>query len=47
MPLVSPEQEQITQITTWHDELTALQERVAPHFRRPEVRTRAGRYLAG
>jgi SRSO17 transposase len=47
MPLVSPEHEQITQITTWHDELTALQERVAPHFRRPEVRTRAGRYLAG
>ena len=47
MPLVSPEREQITQITTWHDELTALQERVAPHFRRPEVRTRAGRYLAG
>ena len=47
MPLVSPEREQITQITTWHDELTALQERVAPHFRRPEVRTRAGRYLVG
>ena len=47
MPLVSPEHEQLTQITTWHDELTALQERVAPHFRRPEVRTRAGRYLAG
>jgi SRSO17 transposase len=47
MPLVSPEHEQITQITTWHDELTALQARVAPHFRRPEVRTRAGRYLAG
>lgn len=47
MPLVSPEHEQITQITAWHDELTALQERVAPHFRRPEARTRAGRYLAG
>ncbi len=47
MPLVSPEHEQIPQITTWYDELTALQERVAPHFRRPEVRTRAGRYLAG
>ena len=47
MPLVPPEHEQIAQITTWHDELTALQERVAPHFRRPEVRTRAGRYLAG
>ena len=47
MPVVPREHEQITQITTWHDELTALQERVAPHFRRPEVRTRAGRYLAG
>lgn len=47
MTVAPPEHEQIAQITTWQDELTVLQERVAPHFRRPEVRARAGRYLAG
>jgi SRSO17 transposase len=47
MTVAPPEHEQIAQITTWQDELTVLQERVAPHFRRPEVRARAGRFLAG
>jgi SRSO17 transposase len=37
----------LEQIATWHDDLAALQERIAPHFARPEVRARAGRYLAG
>lgn len=47
MNWVAQEHEQIAQITTWHDALTGLHERIAPHFRRPEVRARAGRYLAG
>jgi SRSO17 transposase len=47
MTVAPPEHEQIAQITTWQDELTVMQERVAPHFRRPEVRARAGRFLAG
>lgn len=37
----------LEQIAAWHDELSALQARIAPHFARPEVRARAGRYLAG
>jgi SRSO17 transposase len=39
--------EQIAQITTWRKELTALHERIAPHFPRSEVRVRAGKFLAG
>ncbi|HEV2125458.1 MAG TPA: IS701 family transposase [Chloroflexota bacterium] len=39
--------EQIAQITAWQEELNALHNRIAPHFPRPEVRSRAGRYLAG
>jgi len=35
------------QINDWHDDLTALHERIAPRFARPEVRSRVGRYLAG
>jgi SRSO17 transposase len=41
------EQIQLAQITAWQEELTAVQARIAPRFARPEVRTRAGRYLAG
>lgn len=45
---VSPHgQAPMAQITAWQDDLSALQERIAPHFRRPEVRARAGRLLAG
>lgn len=34
-------------IASWHDDLVALQDRIAPRFVRSEVRVRAGRYLAG
>ena len=37
----------LVQIASWHDDLTALQARIAPHFARPEVRARAGKFLAG
>ena len=47
MEFAPPEHEQIAQITTWGDALTALHDRIGPHFRRPEVRERAGRFLAG
>jgi SRSO17 transposase len=41
------EHAQMAQIAAWQDELRAVQDRIAPHFRRSEVRHRAGRYLAG
>ena len=41
------EHEQIAQIAAWQEELNALHARIAPHFRRPEVRARAGKVLAG
>jgi SRSO17 transposase len=41
------EQEQISQIAVWQEELHALHERIAPHFQRPEVRARAGKFLVG
>jgi SRSO17 transposase len=47
MRLAPHEHEQIAQITTWHEELSALHERIAPRFRRPEVRARAGKFLTG
>ena len=47
MDLAPHEHEQMTQIAAWQGELAALQERIAPRFARPEVRTRAGRYGAG
>jgi SRSO17 transposase len=47
MDLAPPEQEQLVQIGQWQADLEALQERIGPHFRRPEVRARAGKYLAG
>lgn len=37
----------LDQIATWHDDLVALQARIAPRFVRAEARVRAGRYLAG
>ena len=37
----------LAQIGDWQQELTALQARLAPRFGRAEVRTRAGRFLAG
>ena len=47
MTMTSHDHEQLAQITTWRDELSALHERIAPRFRRPEVRARAGKFLAG
>jgi SRSO17 transposase len=47
MALSPQDHEQLAQIATWRDELSALQTRLAPRFARPEVRARAGRYLAG
>lgn len=41
------ERRQIKRIGSWRDELEALHERIAPRFKRPEVRARAGRYLSG
>lgn len=37
----------LEQSATWQDDLAALQDRIGPRFARPEVRARAGRYLAG
>src|SRR6266508_4806474 len=37
----------VEQIGGWRDDLTALHARIARRFPRPEVRARAGRYLAG
>jgi SRSO17 transposase len=37
----------LAQIASWHADLAALQARIAPHFARPEVRARAGKFLAG
>jgi SRSO17 transposase len=39
--------EQMAQIVAWQEELAALHERIAPRFARPEVRARAGKFLAG
>jgi SRSO17 transposase len=38
---------QLAQIADWQEELAALQQRIAPRFRRREVRERVGRYLTG
>ena len=45
--MTHPELTPLAQIGDWHDALRALQARIAPRFARPEVRNRAGRYLAG
>jgi hypothetical protein len=47
MSLARYEHEQIGEIAAWREDLNALHARIAPHFRRPEVRARAGHYLAG
>ena len=47
MPLAPHEHEQIAHIEVWREELDALHARIAPHFRRSEVRARAGKVLAG
>jgi SRSO17 transposase len=47
MDLAPTDDEQLTQITAWQEDLHALQDRIGPRFARPEVRARAGRVLAG
>jgi SRSO17 transposase len=47
MNVAPQEHEQIAEIAVWREELNALHARIAPHFRRPEVRARAGKFLAG
>src|SRR3954453_15270018 len=47
MPLSLHEPEPMVQIAAWQEELHALHDRIAPRFQRPEVRARAGRFLAG
>ena len=47
MKLAWQEQAQLDQIGAWQDDVRALHARLAPRFPRPEVRARAGRYLAG
>lgn len=41
------ERRQMERSGSWRGELEALHERIAPRFARPEVRSRAGRYLRG
>ena len=45
--MIYPQLTPLVQIDDWHDALRALHARIAPRFARPEVRDRAGRYLAG
>ena len=47
MELTPHEREQVGQIVGWQDGLAAVHARIAPRFKRPEARARAGRYLAG
>ena len=47
MSVAPREQAQVAQIAAWQEGLNALHGRLAPRFPRPEVRARAGRYLAG
>lgn len=47
MDLAPHEHEQLMQIAQWQAELDELDARIAPRFARPEVRARAGRFLAG
>jgi SRSO17 transposase len=41
------DRQQVRQVVEWQDGLAALHARIAPRFRRPEVRARVGRYLSG
>lgn len=45
--MTQPEPTPLAQIDDWHADLAALHARIACRFARPEVRDRAGRYLAG
>jgi SRSO17 transposase len=47
MTLTVHEDQQIAEIARWREALTALQGRIGPRFARPEVRERAGQFLAG
>ena len=47
MELTPRERVQIGQIGGWHAGVAELHARIAPRFKRPEARARAGRYLAG
>ena len=47
MQLTPQERARIESVRGWQDGLAELHARVAPRFRRPEARARAGRYLAG
>jgi SRSO17 transposase len=47
LPLAPHEHEQLAEIAVWREDLNALHDRIAPRFQRPEVRARAGRFLAG
>jgi SRSO17 transposase len=47
MTVTPHEPDHLAQIATWRTELDALHARIAPHFARPEVRARAGKFLAG
>lgn len=47
MELAPHEQVQVGQIAAWQEALEALATRIGPRFARPEVRTRAGKFVAG
>ena len=47
MALTPYDQQRMAEVARWQDDLAALHGRIAPRFRRPEVRARAGRYLSG
>jgi SRSO17 transposase len=44
--LSAEERAQVARVAGWREGLDGLHARIAPRFRRPEVRARAGRYLA-
>ena len=47
MALAPHEQPRMAEVVRWQEGLAALHGRIAPRFRRPEARARAGRYLSG
>ena len=47
MQVAPQDRAQLARIAGWQEELAAQQARLAPRFVRPEVRARAGRFLAG
>ena len=47
MALAPHERPRMAEVVRWQEGLAALHGRIAPRFGRPEVRARAGRYLAG